>query len=81
MGVPFFRLYATISAMAEPNSSAMKDWHKISDGLASGIPTAQIDTIRPTLDALEKLFRPLAATLTPEDDTATPFSSPESMAE
>jgi len=51
----------------------MTDWNKISDGLGAGIPAAQIDAFRPTLDALEKSFDALKATLTPEDDTATPF--------
>jgi len=52
----------------------MADWKKIADGLGAGIPDAQIETIRPTLDALEKLFQPMAATLRPEDDIATPFA-------
>jgi hypothetical protein len=52
----------------------MADWKKISDGLNTGIPDAQIESIRPTLDALEKRFQPLALTLTPEDDTGTPFA-------
>jgi hypothetical protein len=63
---PFFRLYATISAMA--------DWKKIAEGLGTGIPDAQIETIRPTLDALEKSFQPMVMTLHPEDDIATPFA-------
>ena len=52
----------------------MSDWKKISEGLNTGIPDAQIETIRPTLDGLEKLFHPLTLTLTPEDDIATPFA-------
>lgn len=55
----------------------MSDWMKIAEGLNAGIPDAQIETIRPTLDGLEKLFRPLTLTLKPEDDIATPFA-PES---
>ena len=58
----------------------MADWHKISDGLLTGIPAAQIDAIRPVLDSLEKTFQPLLLTLTPEDDSATPFT-PEFDAE
>jgi hypothetical protein len=53
--------------------SAMADWKKISDGLHTGIPDSQIESVRPTLDALEKAFQPLLLTLHPEDDTATPF--------
>ena len=52
----------------------MADWKKIADGLATGIPGPQLAAITPTLDALEKSFRPLALTLKPEDDTATPFA-------
>jgi hypothetical protein len=52
----------------------MADWKKISDGLNTGITEAQIESIRPTLDALEKRFQQLALSLTPEDDTATPVA-------
>ena len=52
----------------------MADWKKISDGLGTHIPDTQLAAITPTLDGLEQLFRPLALSLTPEDDTATPFS-------
>ena len=52
----------------------MADWKKIADGLEAGIPDAQMATIRPTLDALDKLFHPLTLTLKPEDDIATPFA-------
>lgn len=52
----------------------MADWKKISDGLGTGIPDAQIATISPTLEALDKLFHPLTLTLKPEDDIATPFA-------
>ena len=54
--------------------TAMADWKKISDGLNTGIPDAQIEAFRPTLDALEKTFQPLVSTLRPEDDIATPFA-------
>ena len=52
----------------------MSDWKKIAEGLNAGIPDAELETIRPTLDGLEKLFRPLTLTLNPEDDIATPFA-------
>ena len=52
----------------------MADWKKISDGLGTNIPDAQIATISPTLEALDKLFHPLTLTLKPEDDIATPFA-------
>lgn len=51
----------------------MADWKKLAEALHTGIPDAQIETIRPTLDGLEKLFQPLTLTLQPEDDIATPF--------
>ena len=51
----------------------MADWKKIAEGLDAGIPVAQIETIRPTLEALDKLFHPLTLTLAPVDDTSTPF--------
>ena len=52
----------------------MADWKKIADGLNAGIPDAQMETIRPTLEGLDKLFHPLTLTLRPEDDIATPFA-------
>ena len=52
----------------------MADWKKLAEGLNTGIPDVQIETIRPTLDALETLFHPLTLTLKPEDDIATPFA-------
>ena len=52
----------------------MSDWKKIAEGLNAGIPDAQLETIRPALDGLEKLFHPLTLTLEPEDDIATPFA-------
>ena len=52
----------------------MADWKKIAEGLDAGIPEAQITAIRPTLEALDKLFHPLTLTLTSVDDTATPFT-------
>jgi hypothetical protein len=52
----------------------MADWKKIAEGLDAGIPGTQIETIRPTLEALEKMFQPLVLTLRPEDDIATPFA-------
>jgi len=52
----------------------MADWKKIADGLGAGIPDAQMAAIGPTLEALEKQFHPLTLTLSPADDTATPFA-------
>ncbi len=51
----------------------MADWKKLAEALNTGIPDAQIETIRPTLDGLQKLFQPLTLTLQPDDDIATPF--------
>ncbi len=39
------------------------------------IPEAQLDLIAPSLDALEKAFRPLPASLGAEDDPAPLFTS------
>lgn len=52
----------------------MTDWNKVAEGLDAGIPAAQLDAIRPTLTALETTFRPMVATLAPDDDSATPFA-------
>ena len=54
----------------------MPDWKKAAEALGLDIPASQFDTITAPLDGLEKVFRPLAAGLTAEDDPAplfTPF--------
>jgi hypothetical protein len=60
----------TIIAMAEGNKV---DWKKIADARGTGIPDAQLAAVSPTLDALEKAFRPLQATLKPDDDLSVLF--------
>ena len=52
----------------------MADWKKIAEGLNLGIPDAQLETIRPALERLDKSFHTLTPTLQPEDDIATPFA-------
>ena len=53
----------------------MVDWNKISEGLRNRHPLLRRlrRYVLGRLDGFEKTFGPLAATLTPEDDTATPF--------
>ena len=53
----------------------MPDWKKAAQALAPEIPAAQLDAITPSLDALEKAFRALPATLTAEDDPAPLFTA------
>ena len=53
----------------------MPDWKKAAQALAPEIPDAQLDAIAPSLDALEKAFRALPASLTAEDDAAPLFTA------
>jgi hypothetical protein len=53
----------------------MPDWKKAAQAMALNIPDAQLDAISPSLDALEKAYRPLPATLTAEDDPAPLFAA------
>lgn len=57
----------------------MTDWKKAAQAVAPEIPDSQLDTITPALDALEKAFRPLTASITAEDSPAVSFAAiPES---
>jgi hypothetical protein len=51
----------------------MPDWKKAAQAMGLDIPESQLDSITPSLDTLEKLYRPLPATLTPADDPAPLF--------
>jgi hypothetical protein len=53
----------------------MPDWKKAAQAMGYAIPDAQLEAITPALDGLEKVFRPLPATLTAEDDPAPLFSA------
>jgi hypothetical protein len=50
-----------------------KDWKKIAQASGLSIPGAEADRIAPALDALEAAFRPLVATIAPEEDLAVVF--------
>ena len=49
----------------------MTDWKRVAAALDPPIPDAGIERLLPVMDALEAAFRPLQATLTPEDDVWT----------
>ncbi len=51
----------------------MKDWKALA--AAAGIPAADIDRSVAPLEALEKSFRPLAESLTPEIEPAFEFTA------
>jgi hypothetical protein len=55
----------------------MTDWKKIAQSLEPRIPEADIDRIVPTLEALEKSFRPLQAKIPAGADV---WSGPEDIA-
>jgi hypothetical protein len=55
----------------------MTDWKRTAAALDPPIPDADIEKLLPVVEALEASFRPLQATLTPED---TVWSSPEDFA-
>ncbi len=49
----------------------MTDWRKTAAALDPPIPDADTEKLLPVMEALEAAFRPLQATLTPEDDVWT----------
>jgi hypothetical protein len=59
----------------------MKDWKKIAEGNNLGIPDADLDRIRPSLDQLEATFRPLAGSIPHEVEPAITFVIPPEAAE
>jgi hypothetical protein len=56
----------------------MNNWKAIAQ--ARGIPEPEIDRIMPPLEALEKVFRPLAQSLTPEMEPALLYRVEEEQA-
>ena len=59
----------------------MKDWKKIAEANNLGIPDADLDRIRPSLDQLEATFRPLAGSIAHEVEPAVTFVIPPEAAE
>lgn len=53
----------------------MKNWKQAAAALDLGISEAEMDTIAPNLDALEKAFRPLVAKIPLETDPAIAFAA------
>ena len=53
----------------------MPNWKNAAQALELGIPEAQLDAISPSLEALDKAYRPLTLTLTVEDDPAPLFTA------
>jgi hypothetical protein len=52
----------------------MKDWSAVAAGFGLNIPEADLDRIRPALDALEGSFRPLAGRIPLDIEPAVRFS-------
>lgn len=53
----------------------MTDWKPLAAARCPDIPADAVARILPSLEALEAAFRPLAATLTPADESALTFSN------
>lgn len=53
----------------------MTDWKAFAAIRCPDIPSDAVARIAPSLDALESAFRPLAASLTPNDESAVTFSN------
>jgi hypothetical protein len=51
------------------------DWKAIAVARGLGIPAAEVESLAPRLDALEKAFRPLARALTPDQEPAPTFEA------
>lgn len=54
----------------------MKDWKKIAEANDLHIPEPDFERITPPLDALEKAFRPLVASIPPQVEPALLFRLP-----
>ena len=54
----------------------MKDWKLIASGLGAGLRAEDLERITPALDALEAVFRPLAAAIPYETEPAVVFEPP-----
>jgi hypothetical protein len=59
----------------------MTDWKTLAALRCPDIPADAVARIAPSLDTLEQTFRPLAATLTPTDESAVTFSNLQERAE
>jgi hypothetical protein len=59
----------------------MTDWKTLAALRCPDIPPDAVVRVAPSLDALEKAFRPLAATLTPADESAVTLSNLRERAE
>ncbi len=51
----------------------MTNWHAIAEARGLAIPQADLDSIVPVLEALEKTLRPLLDSIPPETEPATLF--------
>ena len=58
----------------------MTDWKSLAAARCPDIPADSVARIVPSLEALEATFRPLAATLRPEEEPAITFANPEERA-
>ncbi|HVW07600.1 MAG TPA: hypothetical protein VHC90_03410 [Bryobacteraceae bacterium] len=58
----------------------MTDWKTLAAIHCPDIPCDAVERIAPSLDALEQAFRPLAAILTPADESALTFSNVQERA-
>ena len=59
----------------------MTDWKALAAARCPDIPADAIARIAPSLEALETAFQPLAATLTPADESAMTFSNVQERGE
>jgi hypothetical protein len=57
------------------NTASNKDWKKIARANGLSIPETALDSVAPSLDALEGGFRPLARALPPETEPAVAFQA------
>ena len=55
----------------------MTDWKKTAAALDPPIPEADVEKLLPVMEALEKAFRPLQRTVTPESEV---WAGPEDVA-
>jgi hypothetical protein len=57
----------------------MTNWKALAQARDLGIPAADLDRIVAPLEALEETFRPLAASLMPEQEPCTIFRADEDV--
>lgn len=58
----------------------MKDWISIAKAAGLDIPAKDVSRIAEPLNSLEEVFRPLAASLTPEMEPAASFRADQEQA-